>query len=328
MAFTIKIYEKDKYMYSLIKARIETMYPEAYITDPYLGSNSDTDGDMFGEFTKVIYNPKQFGEDFGLDQKSGELSELKEILDKPVPLIDHDGIIDCRKICNALGLGNYQDQRNYDVTDNKGHGRLEVLIPFVYISDREKYISHRFSNMTDSDLALRLDFTSRLRAPEDGGSEILAGNMTGLLEACSSRRFEPNDILKYCSRDNMGFLTPGVTKGDDDVYDIGSTRCRLLLDKCRQLVSDETRIINVLAVAEGFRSAELPALVSDCDRVIILFSGKDRNEEAAASGLINSINRSLTHGTVTTDYIDLKDTGSINLSEVSKTGSGIAGAAV
>jgi hypothetical protein len=103
----------------------------------------------------------------------------------------------------------------------------------------------------------------------------------------------------------MGYLTPGSSKGDDDVYDIGSTRCRILLDKCRQLITDGKRKINVLAVAEGFRSAELPVLVSDCDRVTILFSGKNRNEETAASGLITSISRALTHGTIVTDYADI-----------------------
>ena len=44
MAFSIKIYEKDKYMYALMKARIGALYPEAYITDPYLEARSDTDG--------------------------------------------------------------------------------------------------------------------------------------------------------------------------------------------------------------------------------------------------------------------------------------------
>ena len=45
-------------------------------------------------------------------------------------------------------------------------------------------------------------------------------------------------------------------------------------------------------------------LVSDCDRVTILFSGKDKNEELAASGLISSISRALTHGEIITDYLD------------------------
>ena len=60
MAFSIKIYEKDKYMYALMKARIGAIFPEAYITDPYLEKGTGTDGDMFGEFTRILYNPKQF----------------------------------------------------------------------------------------------------------------------------------------------------------------------------------------------------------------------------------------------------------------------------
>lgn len=304
MAFSIKIYEKDKYMYALMKARIGTLYPEAYITDPYLDGKTDTDGDMFGEFTKILYNPKQFGEDFGLEPPEEAVRSLKECLDRPIPTLDPDGIINCRNICKALGIDPSQEHDLYPLKDISVNGRLEVIIPFVYIGDREKYIKNNYGDMTDADLALRLDFTSRLRSPEDDGAGIQAGNMTGLLEACVSRKFEPDDIVKYCSRNGMGFLTPGTTKGDDDVYDLGSARCRILLDKCRQLVSDGNRKINILAVAEGFRSAELPILVSDCDKVTILFSGRDRNEEMAASGLISSISKALTHGEVVTDYVD------------------------
>ena len=305
MAFSIKIYEKDKYMYALMKARLGALYPEAYITDPYLESRSDTDGDMFGEFTKVLFNPKQFGDDFGTKTNEDAIQTLKECIERPIPTIDQDGIVDCKKICSALVIDSSKDPDLAAEPQEACKGRIEVLIPFVYINDRENYIKNNYGDLTDADLSLRLDFTSRLRAPEDEGSEFLAGNMTGLLEACASRKFDPNDIFKYCSRDNMGFLTPGTSKGDDDVYDIGSTRCRILLDKCRQLISEGNRKINVLAIAEGFRSAELPVLVADCDKVTILFSGKNRNEEVAASGLITSISRALTHGTVVTDYADL-----------------------
>ena len=328
MAFSIKIYEKDKYMYALMKARIGALYPEAYITDPYLESRSDTDGDMFGEFTKILYNPKQFGEDFGLELPESAMNSIKECLDKPVPTIDRDGLVDCRKICSALGIDPSHDTEPLNETQARDKGRIEVLIPFVYICDRERYIKNNYLEMNDADLSLRLDFTSRLRAPEDEGAEFMAGNMTGLLEACASRRFDPNDILKYCSRDSMGFLTPGTSKGDDDVYDIGSTRCRILLDKCRQLISDGSRLINVLVIAEGFRSAELPVLVSDCDKVTILFSGKNRNEETAASGLISSISRALTHGTVETDYISPAETGTdLRNSKAGKT-TGLIGEAI
>ncbi|MBO4450519.1 MAG: hypothetical protein J5777_08020 [Clostridiales bacterium] len=318
MAFSIKIYEQDKYMYALMKARIGQLYPEAYITDPYLDGKTDNDGDMFGEFTKILYNPKQFGEDFGLEPPEEAVRTLKDCLDRPVPTLDPEGIVDCRNICRALGIEPSQSRDPYLKAEAPARGRLEVLIPFVYIGERENYIKNNYKDMTDADLSIRLDLTSRLRAPEDDGAGIAAGNMTGLLEACVSKRFEPDDILKYCSRNCMGFLTPGATKGDDDVYDLGSTRCRMLLDKCRQLVSDESRKINVLAVTEGFRSAELPVLVSDCDRVTILFSGKDKNEEVAASGLISAISRSLTHGEIVTDFLDPEPV----------TDNGISGAAV
>ena len=328
MAFSIKIYEKDKYMYALMKARIGALYPEAYITDPYLEERTDTDGDMFGEFTKILYNPKQFGEDFGLEPPEEAVRSLQDCLDRPVPTLDPDGIVNCRNICKALGIDPSLNSDPQPVTGISSKGRLEVLIPFVYIGDRENYIKNNYGSLTDADLALRLDLTSRLRAPEDDGAGIYSGNMTGLLEACASRKFDPDDILKYCSRNGMGFLTPGTTKGDDDVYDLGSARCRMLLDKCRQLVSDENRKINVLAIAEGFRTAELPVLVSDCDKVTILFSGRDRNEETAAGGLISSISKALTHGEIVLDYADT-DPFENKIKSVLPDGSkGVSGAAV
>ena len=328
MAFSIKIYEKDKYMYALMKARIGALYPEAYITDPYLDSRHDTDGDMFGEFTKVLFNPEQFGEDFGLDTPDETIRSMKECLDRPIPTTDPNGIIDCKKICSALGIEPKGKSNTHDSVRTQSCGRIEVLIPFVYISERENYIRKNYSDMTDADLSLRLDFTSRYRAREDEGTGILAGNMTGLLESCISRKFEPDDILKYCSRDSLGFLTPGASKGDDDVYDLGSARCRILLDKCRNLVSDKARKINVLVVAEGFRTAELPVLVSDCDKVTVLLSGKDKNEELAASNLITSISRSLTHGIIATDFMDTRPSGDKIQSSVPGKTTGIAGAAV
>ena len=126
----------------------------------------------------------------------------------------------------------------------------------------------------------------------------------------------------------MGFLTPGAVKNEDDVYDLGSTRCRLLLDKCRDLVSDNTRKINVLAIAEGFRNSEIPMLVSGCDKVTVLFSGKDFNEEAVAANLISAINRSLTHGVAVADY--LKYPTAVKSKQASAAGrtTGITGAAV
>ena len=247
MAFSIKIYEKDKYMYSLMKARLGALYPEAYITDPYLGNGSDTDGDMFGEFTKILYNPEQFGKEFSQGSVLDEMQSLKECLDNPIPTTGPDGLIDCRNICSALGIKPTRSRDTSGDSKVSGKGRLEVLIPFVYITDRENYIRNNYSDMADADLSLRLDFTSRYRAPEDDGAGILAGNMTGLLEDCVSKRFEPDDILKYCSRNSMGFLTPGAVKNEDDVYDLGSTRCRLLLDKCRDL-------FEVLDIRDGRRS--------------------------------------------------------------------------
>ena len=59
--------------------------------------------------------------------------------------------------------------------------------------------------------------------------------MTSLLEACRSKKFEPEDILKYCNMDDSGFLTPGSCRNNDDVYDIGVSRSMTLMNHAADL---------------------------------------------------------------------------------------------
>ena len=55
MAFTIKIYEKNEYLYSLLKKRLISFYPDAYIVNPYLDRQDYAD--RFSTYTRVIYDP-------------------------------------------------------------------------------------------------------------------------------------------------------------------------------------------------------------------------------------------------------------------------------
>ena len=66
MAFTIKIFEKDRYLFSLLKTRFETMFPDAYIIDA-INCTGQTDCVDFSEFTKTIYDPRNIDmSDFNL----------------------------------------------------------------------------------------------------------------------------------------------------------------------------------------------------------------------------------------------------------------------
>ena len=52
MAFTIKIYEKNEYLYSLLKKRLISFYPDAYIVNPYLDRQDYAD--RFSTYTLVV----------------------------------------------------------------------------------------------------------------------------------------------------------------------------------------------------------------------------------------------------------------------------------
>ena len=117
--------------------------------------------------------------------------------------------------------------------------------------------------------------------------------MTALLEACQSRKFVPEDILKYCNMDDSGFLTPGSTKNFDDVYDLGISRSTKLMYHAADLAHSKMRSVNVLAVVEGFRTMDLPELLASCDKVSILLPARSVGEDIGARELISLLTRTL-----------------------------------
>ena len=134
--------------------------------------------------------------------------------------------------------------------------------------------------------------------------------MTALLDACRSRKFTPEDILKYCNMDDSGFLTPGATSNNDDVYDLGITRSITLMNLASDLAHSKTRFVNVIAVIEGFRTNDLPDLLSSTDKVILLMPAKDAGEDIGAKDLIELLSRTLGSERVSVTYAeDLKDAG-------------------
>ena len=56
MAFTIKIYEKNEYLFTLLRKRLSSFFPDAYIIDPYY-ETGDQDY-RFSEYEKVLYDPR------------------------------------------------------------------------------------------------------------------------------------------------------------------------------------------------------------------------------------------------------------------------------
>ena len=122
MAFTIKVFEKDDYLFSLLKMRLETMFPDAYIINA-IEDPGRSDCLDFSEFTKIIYDPRNI-----------DMSDFKDA----VPIFDERGVIDCRKIADRLGL--ITSLRKNADTISISSGVSVALIPYVYMDDREALI--------------------------------------------------------------------------------------------------------------------------------------------------------------------------------------------
>ena len=117
--------------------------------------------------------------------------------------------------------------------------------------------------------------------------------MTSLLEACRSKKFIPEEILKYCNMDEMGFLTPGTTKDYDDVYDVGTERSVTLMSHASRLAHTNTKFVNVVSVLEGFKTKDLPNLLCECDKVLILLPSVNTGEEIGARDLASLLTKTL-----------------------------------
>ena len=289
MAFTIRIYETNEYIYSLLKKRLGSFYPDAYIVNPCL-ERQDED-DRFSDFTKVIYDPACINKD-----------DIPSTAASPIRLTEDGGIIDCSRLISMLLPRADVPSVNQPLT-----GTLTAVIPFVYSDVRDRYICSLGHDLSGADFNIRLDFTSKIRSlwRSPAGS-----NMTSLLEACRSKKFEPEDILKYCNMDDSGFLSPGSCMNNDDVYDIGVSRSMTLINHAANLAHSNRRFVNVVAVVEGFRTNDLPELLSSCDHVTILLPAINAGEDIGSKDLIAQLTKALGRERISVFYADdIKDPG-------------------
>ena len=82
MAFTIKIYEKNEYISGLLKKRLKSFFPDAYIVNPYF----DDQETRFSDYERVLYDPKDISKE-----------ELSSFSVSPIRLTEDGGIIDCAR---------------------------------------------------------------------------------------------------------------------------------------------------------------------------------------------------------------------------------------
>lgn len=284
MAFTIKIYEKNEYLYTLLKKRLISFYPDTYIVNPYLDQQDYID--RFSTHTRVIYDPADIN-----------ISDIPHTTTSPIRLTEDSGIIDCSRLIQML-----KREEESPVGIRPVSGSMYAVLPFVYSDQREMFISSLATELSGADFNIRLDFTSKLRAMWKGS---VRSNMTSLLEACRSRKFVPEDILKYCNMDDYGFLTPGSTTNYDDIYDAGIERSKILLNHAADLAHSKTRFVNVLAVIEGFRTKDLPELLCSCDKVSILLPAESTEEDIGAKDLIAMLTQTLGKERVSVNYANM-----------------------
>ena len=290
MAFTIKIYEKDEYIYSLLRKRLSCFFPDAYITDPYI-VDQDLD-DRFSDYTRVLYDPSDISE-----------NDITPTTSTPIRLTEDGGIIDCARIVSFLNT-----QEDAPMITKPATGTLTAVVPFVYSDVRDRFISNLQIDKAGGDFNIRLDFTSKIRAL---WGRSACSNMTSLLEACTSRKFVPEDILKYCNIDDSGFLTPGSCKENDDVYDLGINRSIALMNHAADLAHSNIQFVNILAVIEGFKSKDLPELLSGCDKVYILLPAKNSGEDIGTRGLISTLTGTLGQERISVAYAEDFEYGDI-----------------
>jgi hypothetical protein len=65
------------------------------------------------------------------------------------------------------------------------------------------------------------------------------------------------------------------------------------MDLASDLAHSRQLFANVLAVVEGFRTADLPGLLAGCDKVIILLPAKNASEDIGARDLITMLTKVL-----------------------------------
>ena len=187
----------------------------------------------------------------------------------------------------------------------KESGKMVALIPYVYMEDREALISHMIAdNRFTSDYSVRLDFMGRMRVPGPDTNGIRPGGMTKLLEQAAKKSFKPEDIFAYCNMDKNGFMTPGATSGEDDVYDAGLIIIKKIIDASLHLTEGESPTTSVLSIFEGFRTNELTELVAPFDEVTLLLPSRTGQENLGTKKLASGILKSLGSGRLDICYAE------------------------
>lgn len=292
MAFGILIYEKDEYLYTLIKERLSWKFPAAYID--HAEHTSQADSFKLIKQIHILYDNRQY-------KKPAVNTGASAI-----PLFTDNGkghsFIDMRVIYNAIS-GNLLTEDKTSLLLPDGKDRLRLLISYAYIDEREAFIRHAVGpDSFDCIHPIRMDLMSGIRMPNTF-SPGASGSITNLLRTCTGKRFEPVQILDYLNPDSNGFLSCGKPDNEDDVFDIGIDACDRLMELISALCIKEDT--GALVVVEGWRVSELIRLIKWCDTLHILLPARMCTEDTGMTKELGHFKRALKSGALMTiDYCE------------------------
>ena len=291
MTFGILVYEKDEYLYTLIKERLASKFPTAYIER---AGQTVSDSFKLIKQIHVLYDNRQYN------------APPDSPASVPVPLFSDDGkghsIIDMRVISKAIS-GNLITDGSREHCTGTDRDRLRLLISYAYIDERETFIRHAVGpDSFDCLHPIRIDLMSGIRMPNTFTPEA-SGSISGLLRSCTDKKFAPVRILDYLNPDSNGFLSCGKPDNEDDVFDIGIDHSDRLMELLADLCTKEDT--GALVVAEGWRVSELLRLIRWCDTLHILLPARMCTEDTGMTKELGHFKRALKSGALMTiDYCE------------------------
>ena len=294
MNIGIIIFEKEDYLYKLLKFRLSMYFPDGYIVRGNLGGINPSDIPLAKKI-HVLYDSDQFSS----DQISRECSNIDIPLSISTIYNDEYSkgrIIDCKYIAKKI-MNSQQETPSVRKSSKSGsfNGKLIMIISYAYMDERENLIDTEFDYLKrDSHMCLRLNLMSGIRMPTSfSGIENSTGGITDILRMAANESLEPKDIMAYSTPDSKGFITPGKPVHTDDVFDFGITPVMNLIETSKELTTDITFPINVLVVAEGFRFNDCVKISALADEVHFLLPERLLNDYLGFKSEIGSITRSL-----------------------------------
>lgn len=277
MAFSIIIKTDNDDLFKLVKSRLSSKFPDAYII-PDNAQNIEEATSM-SEFTTRIYDNLRY------DDSNGDI---------PLYTADSNGnlIIDCSVLTKSIK--NLKGDSTSSITIDKPASRMHILISYAYIDERESNISTLFNHLKfEADYPIRIDLMSGIRMATSVKTGLHSGSLSALLRDVNTSKFKPKRILEYLNPEIGGFLTPGHPDNSDDVFEIGIPACKKLLSNLRKLTYSDEIDVNALVVVEGFRINEIKSLLPYFDDIHFLIPSRMCDESIGLQETINGFSQDL-----------------------------------